>query len=175
MTQPMEQQAHALKPTNRAIFKVLKDIRLRQCRSEQHLLLINKAIDDGVVLNGLRRDVRPQIPDQPIDLTIQWEQAHLDFGLRLQTLLKEYWTEKILTYRNDIADTLSRIPNVNDTPDTAEVAFITDQLNELAVKEAARLLAPKPQAVWNRRRRMPQTKRRRDQTVASSVERSGTE
>jgi hypothetical protein len=178
MSEPMEQQpqeTHILKPHNRAVFKVLKDIKLRQTRSEHHLSLIDKAIGEGIVLNGLRREVRPQIPDQPIDLVIKWEQAHLDFGLKLQTLLKEYWTDKITTYQNDIADTIQRIPQVNQLPDQAELDYILAHLKELSVKESARLEAPKPKATqWNKRRKV-QTKRGRNQNVTSTVERNGGE
>ena len=163
-----------LKPHNRAIFKVLKDIKLRLARSEHHLTLVDKAITDGVVLNGLRREVRPQIPDQPIDLVIKWEQAHLDFGKKLQTLLQEYWTDKITSYQNDIADTMSRIPKINGDTDQPEVDFINKQLKELAEKESSRLSSPKPKNQWNRRRRpVQQVKRFRDQTVASTNDRSG--
>ena len=180
MSEPMDQQpqeqSYVLKPHNRAIFKVLKDIRLRQTRSQHHLELIDKAISDGVVLNGLRREVRPQIPDQPIDLVIKWEQAHLDFGLKLQQLLQEYWTEKIASYQNDVAETMRRIPKVGELEDQPEIDYITNHLQELSTKESARLEAPKPKAQWNKRRKTNlQTKRLRNQTVASTVDRSGVE
>ena len=170
-----EQSPHILKPHNRAIFKVLKDIKLRLARSEHHLTLVDKAIADGVVLNGLRREVRPQIPDQPIDLVIKWEQAHLDFGKNLQTLLQEYWTDKITAYQNDIADTMNRIPQANGETDQADVDFINKQLKDLAERESSRLTSPKPKNQWNGRRRPIKARRFRDQTVASTSDRSGAE
>jgi hypothetical protein len=141
------------------------------------LSLIEKAITDGVVLNGLRREVRPQIPDQPIDLIIGWEQAHLDFGKNLQTLLQGYWSDKIISYKNDITTTLQRIPQVSGSTDQAELDFINKQLEDLAIKEAARLSSPKPKNnQWNKRRKSTmQVKRNRDQTVASTSDRSGVE
>jgi hypothetical protein len=177
MNEPMDQeQTHILKPHNRAVFKVLKDIKLRLSRSEHHLTLVDKAIEDGVVLNGLRREVRPQIPDQPIDLIIKWEQAHLDFGRNLQTLLQGYWTEKISSYQDDISHTLQRIPQVAGAVDQAEIDFINKQLEDLAIKETARLSSPKPKNQWNKRRKTNvQTKRNRDQTVISARDRSGAE
>jgi hypothetical protein len=174
----MEQEqlsTHILKSHNRALFKVLKDIKLRQARSEHHLALVDKAIAEGVVLNGLRREVRPQIPDQPIDLVIKWEQAHLDFGRKLQELLQGYWTDKIASYYQDISDAMTRIPKVNNDTDQPEIDYINTALKDLAIKESARLTAPKPKAAqWNKRRKV-QTKRRVDQTVASTSDRNGVE
>ena len=175
----MDQQAAAstyvLKPRNRAIVKVLKDIQLRHTRSEHHFSVVSKAITEGTVLTGLRTDVRPQVPDQPIEFVLKWEQAHLDFGLKLQGLLKEYWQDKIVSYNNDLKDTLARIAKIDEEPDQPEIDFITAELKSLETKEAERLSNPKPrrETQWNRRRRTPSTKRRRDQTVAFTAERNG--
>ena len=168
---------YVVKANNRALVKVLKDIQLRLTRSEHHIKVVNKAIEEGSVLNGLRRDIRPQVPDQPIDFILKWEQAHLDFGRKLQQLLKEYWAEKITSYENDKVDTIARIARVNELPDTPEIDHITQELQNLATKEIERLENPKPRREnqWNtgRRRRTPQTKRRRDESVASTTERNG--
>jgi hypothetical protein len=137
-------QAYVLKPRNRAICKVLKDIQLRYTRSLHHLKVVNKAIEEGSVLNGLRRDIRPQVPDQPIDFVLKWEQAHLDFGLKLQRLLQEYWVNKSASYQEDLTNTLKRIAQVDHEPDQPEIDFITAELTNLATKESERLDNPKP-------------------------------
>jgi hypothetical protein len=132
-----------IKPNNRAILKTLKDLEVCKAHANHHSGLITEAISMGKSIPGLRRDVRPQIPDVPIDLAVKWEEAHIAFTDSLTALLSEYWSKKQETIDKEIADITHRLTlNGTGNEETDHIKTVTA---EAGATEAAKLLAPKPQ------------------------------
>jgi hypothetical protein len=147
-----------IRPENLAVLKVLKDLTLKQTRAKFHLQGLQTSRAEGKQVNGLRRDVRPTFPDLPSDLSIEWEQAHLDFVNRLTDLLITYWERKISVITQELADYSAT--KIQKETTTAEKTSIATALNDTSEKENTRLNnpKPKPQREW----RIPRTKRLRD-------------
>jgi hypothetical protein len=134
-----------IQPANRAVLKTVKDLQVKKARAEYHGSLVASAINEGRTINGLRRDVKPQIPDIPVGLAIKWEEAHNTFTDTLTKLLQEYWTSKRETIEAEIVSALHFL-TINATPEE-EITRISSVAAEACTIETARLLAPKPQRV----------------------------
>ena len=132
-----------IKPQNRAILKTLKDLEVRKARAEHHGTQISTSINEGKTIPGLRREVRPQIPDVPVDLAIKWEEAHITFTDTLTGLLAEYWSSKKDTIDTEIATTTHRL-SVNGTS-AEEIKQIQLLSTEAGTSETTKLQTPKPQ------------------------------
>ena len=105
-----------IQPANRAVLKTVKDLQIKKARAEYHGSLVASAIHEGRTINGLRRDVKPQIPDIPVDLAIKWEEAHNTFTDTLTKLLQEYWTKKRESIETEIIAALHHL-TINATPE----------------------------------------------------------
>jgi hypothetical protein len=144
---PSTSTATAIKPANRAIVKTIKDLNVKKARAEHHRSLINSALKDGRTINGLRREVKPQIPDISVELAIKWEDAHNQFTDTLTKLLAEYWANKRDNIDVDISTALHQL-TINGTEEQ-EVNTITQLGSEACTSETTRLEAPKPQRQRN--------------------------
>jgi hypothetical protein len=136
-----------IKTTNRAIVKTLKDLQVKKARAEHHKTLVTKALNEGTIINGLRRDIKPQIPDIPVNLAIKWEEAHNTFTDTLTKLLSEYWSTKKDAIEAEITTALHHL-SVNGST-TPEIEYITQIATEACSAEVTRLEAPKPQRQRN--------------------------
>ena len=165
--QDNDSQAVKITPGNRAVLKTLKDLNVKKARADHHLILLTSAIAEGRTIGGLRRDVRPQLPEIPVDLAIEWEEAHIVFTDSLTKILAKYWTTKKDIINDEIKVTSSKI-----TVGTKELEHA--HINSLATAtfdaEVIKLAAPKPQrppkSIW------PRVKRRRqagDSTPGSNI------
>ena len=115
-----------IKPNNRAILKTLKDLEVCKACASHHGGLITDAISTGKTIPGLCRDVRPQIPDVPIDLAVKWEEAHIAFTDSLTALLAEYWSNKQETIDKEIADITRRLSlNGTSNEETDHIKTLT--------------------------------------------------
>jgi hypothetical protein len=143
-------------PGNRAVLKTLKDLNVKKARAEHHRVLLTTALTEGKTIGGLRRDVRPQIPEVPVDLAIEWENAHLTFTDTLTRLLAKYWTDRREIIDTEIKDTTHKL--AVDTSDI-ETALINSLSTLTFDQEVIKLAAPKqqraPKTTW------PKAKRKR--------------
>jgi hypothetical protein len=143
-------------PANRAVLKTLKDLNVKKARAEHHLGLITTALSDGRTLGGLRREVRPQLPDIPVELSIEWEEAHLVFADSLTKLLAKYWTTKKDSIDTEIHTSLGKLTIGTSDAETAQITTYSSAAFET---ESTKLQAPKPQR--QPRTQWPKGKRRR--------------
>ena len=151
-----------IRPENLAVLKVLKDLTLKQTREKFHLQGLQTSRKEGKPVNGLRRDVRPTFPDLPSDLSIEWEQAHLDFVNRLTDLLIVYWERKITVIKQELEDYSAT--KIQKETSIGEKNSISAALTETSEQENTRLNNPKPKPqrnIWKK----PQAKRARDGNV----------
>ena len=142
-------------PTNRAVLKTLKDLNVKKARAEHHSTLLTGAITDGRTIAGLRREVRPQVPDIPVDFAVEWEEAHITFTDTLTKLLGKYWNVKKDSIDKEIAEAVNKLA-IETTP--TESAHITAVATTTFNDELTKLDAPKPQRqpknnIWPRAKR----------------------
>jgi hypothetical protein len=129
-------------PANRAVIKTLKDLNIKKARADHHRTLLTSAIQDGKTIGGLRRDIRPQVPDIPVEFAIEWEEAHIVFTDTLTKILVKYWNHKRDVIDTELAATTSKLAIGTSDQETAHI-------NSLSVttfdQEVTKLQAPKPQ------------------------------
>jgi hypothetical protein len=137
-----EKQDIKIQPANRAILKTLKDLSVKKARAEHHRSLLTSAITEGRTIGGLRREVRPQVPDIPVDFAIEWEEAHITFTDSLTKLLAKYWSMKKESIEKEIAATTEKLfVGTSELEKTHITSLATDTFN----LEVTKLEAPKPQ------------------------------
>jgi hypothetical protein len=129
-------------PANRAVLKTLKDLNIKKARAEHHLSLITTALSEGRTIGGLRREVRPQLPEIPVELAIEWEEAHIVFTDSLTKLLAKYWTTKKEAIDTEIHTSNSKLAIGTSDIETAHISSLASASFDT---EATKLLAPKPQ------------------------------
>jgi hypothetical protein len=151
-----ESQDVKIRPTNRAVLKTLKDLHIKKARADHHLSLLTSALTEGRNIGGLRRDVRPQLPEIPVDLAIEWEEAHIVFTDTLTKLLAKYWTQKKEVIETEIRTTTLKVSPGTTEQETSKIAALSTAAFE---SEVTKLLAPKPQRAP--RTTWPKGKRRR--------------
>ena len=162
------QQEVKITPANRAVLKTLKDLSIKKARADHHRGLLTTAISDGQTIAGLRREIRPQLPEIPVDFAIEWEEAHIVFSDTLTRLLAKYWNAKKDTIEDEITKTMQKLALTTSEQESVHITSITHTTFE---SEVTKLDAPKPQrppkSIW------PRAKRRRGGDV--STQRRNTE
>jgi hypothetical protein len=130
---------------------------VKKARAEHHSSLLTGAITDGRTIAGLRREVRPQVPDIPVDFAVEWEEAHITFTDTLTKLLGKYWNVKKDSIDKEITEAISKL-----AIETSEIesTHITKVAKTTFDSELTKLDAPKPQRqprIWQ-----PAKRRKRD-------------
>jgi hypothetical protein len=153
ITAGTSQQEVKITPANRAVLKTLKDLNTKKARAEHHRTLLTNALAEGHTIGDLRREVRPQLPEIPVDFAIEWEEAHIVFTDTLTKLLGKYWNNRKDVIDKEIETTTSRLALGTSEP---EKARITELAHVTFDQEVAKLEAPKPQRParqWQRAKR----------------------
>ena len=150
-----------ISPENRAVLKTLKDLHAKKARAEHHRVLLAAALTDGKTIGGLRRDIKPQLPEIPVELAIEWEEAHITFSDTLTKLLAKYWSNKKEAIDKEIEQTEHKLAVSTTEAETAHISSLAIATYD---SEVIKLAAPKPQ----RPPRQWQTAKRRRGGAASN-------
>ena len=91
-------------------------------RTNHHINYLKGCQQTKSILKSLRTNLTPQVPIVSSTLHLKWEEAQLNFGLLLTSILLEYWENRKKSIDDEIEIIMSIIKK-NTHPD--ELDFMT--------------------------------------------------
>ena len=92
-------EAIALNNNTLIYYKTLRKIERGILKANHHKNFLTSHLDKGTTPRGLQANITSQIPDISPSFQIQWETAHLNFSTALTTLLRDYWSNRLVNLR----------------------------------------------------------------------------
>ena len=89
-----DQTPRRIDESNITRFKVLRKLKIQQTRTSHHIDYLNRCIESKTIPKSLRVNLTPQVPVINSSLQIKWEEAHIEFGHKLCTILLQYWQSR---------------------------------------------------------------------------------
>jgi hypothetical protein len=86
--------SHRIDESNVTRFKVLKRLNIQNTRTNHHIKYLERCINTKTIPKSLRVNLTPQVPVINSLLQIEWEEAHITFGLKLCSILLQYWKNR---------------------------------------------------------------------------------
>ena len=124
-----EEETIIIQPKHQSRFNALTKLYTTRDQSQHHIDFLTTSIFAGRTPKGLKKKITAQIPNPDITFMLDWEQAHIDFGMKLTETLQKFWTRhqsNIDTLINDIS------LHLETSAPTKEFKFIKTKAQEIA-------------------------------------------
>ena len=123
-----EENVQTISENNQARFKVLKKLNIQLTRTNHHISYLKKCKQNRTIPKSLRVTLTPQVPVVSSYLQLKWEQAQIDFGLTLTSILLEYWDNRW----KSITDEIKVISDlIKETTEESEIEFMTTIISRI--------------------------------------------
>ena len=123
-------------------------------RSAHHVEKLTQNIEEDFPPGGLTPNITPNVPDTPTDFIISWSTAQHDLGIKLTTILKNYWTKKGTEAQRDLKNNNDKLKDLC-SPD--QWNKIQEILNMVETDTKQQLRRRKPRQTNNSQNQGPQT------------------
>ena len=101
---------------------MLKKLNIQLTRTNHHINYLKKCELSKTIPKSLRVNLIPQVPVISSTLHLKWEEAQLNFGLTLTSILLEYWENR----QKSISDEIDVIVDIiKKNTDSEEIEFMT--------------------------------------------------
>ena len=115
---------------NIAKFKVLKKLNIQLTRTNHHIAYLKKCHNNKSIPKSLRTNLTPQVPVVSSTLHLKWEEAQLNFGLTLTTILLEYWENRQKSINEEIEVIMDII---RPSTDSEEIDFMQSLIERISL------------------------------------------
>ena len=123
-----EENVQTISENNQARFKVLKKLNIQLTRTNHHISYLKKCKQNRTIPKSPRVTLTPQVPVVSSYLQLKWEQAQIDFGLTLTSILLEYWDKRW----KSITDEIKVISDlIKETTEESEIEFMTTIISRI--------------------------------------------
>jgi hypothetical protein len=135
------------KPSTEANFRILRNLRGKEIRCQERILMFDKHIMDGTFPRGLNINIEPRVPVLDTTLLHEWEKIKIHCQTQMLLCLRSFW-EKHRTNLLEQADTLEK--EITDTVDPIEWQRMQKIIQQTI--EATRANSKNPRRSQNRRK-----------------------
>ena len=117
-------------PNHMESYRLLRNLKTKLFRAEQHVALLSSGIKDGRPPARLQPRMRPYIPTNEAEFTISWETNCRDFALTQAKLLLGYWENRIPHLIKDIKCIEDKLKAIATREDYATIITLCDAIVE---------------------------------------------